>query len=662
MKKQNDEFSNAAIEKDLRYLRLLSEKFPDIQAASTEIINLEAILTLPKGTEHFLTDLHGEYKTFSHFLRNASGVVRRKIEDVFGNRIRESEKRRLATLIYYPEEKLELILREEGEDPNEWYLLALSRLVEVARSASFKYTRSKVRKALPRDFAYIIDELLNETGPGKQEYVTGIINSIIRIGRANEFIIAICRFIQIMLIDRLHIIGDIYDRGPSADKIMDALEAYHAVDVQWGNHDIIWMGAAAGSPLLIATVLRISARYLNLDTVEDAYGINLMPLATFTLKHYRDDPAMAFKPRTPADNEVSDIDINLTKLMHKAMSIIQFKLEGQAIKRNPGFEMDDRLLLDKIDYKSGTITIEGKTYPVTDTLFPTIDPADPYQLSPDEAELMQKLRSSFLNSEKLQRHIEFLYTNGGMYTAFNGNLMYHGCIPLNESGEFKELTIDGKQVSGKALVDQFDRVARRAYVNRNSPKGNPHDLDILWYLWCGPYSPLFGKMKMTTLERYFINDKAAHHEPQNPYYKFREDPEVIRHILTEFGLEPDKGHIINGHTPVKVMKGESPVKAGGRLLVIDGGMSVPYQKETGIAGYTLIYNSFSLVLVEHEAFESRQKAIEEERDIVSQRHILEQRHDIIRVGDTDIGQELKRQIQELKMLLVAFRKGMIKER
>lgn len=661
MKKQSDEFSTAAIEKDLRYLRLLSDKFPDIQAASTEIINLEAILTLPKGTEHFLTDLHGEYETFSHFLRNASGVVRRKIEDVFGSTIRESEKRRMASLIYYPEEKLDLLLRDE-KDHEEWFTIALQRLIEVARSASFKYSRSKVRKALPRDFAYIIDELLNETGPGKQDYVAGIIASIIRIDRAKEFIIAICRFIQRMLIDRLHIIGDIYDRGPAADKIMDTLMEYHSVDIQWGNHDIIWMGAAAGSPLLIATVLRISARYQNLDTIEDAYGINLMPLATFALQYYRDDPATPFTPRTPADCERSDLDLNLVKIMHKAIAIIQFKLEGQAALRNADFGMNDRLLLDKIDYQAGTITLEGKTYPLTDTFFPTIDPGKPYDLTPEEADVMQRLRSSFLNSEKLQRHIDFLYTNGGMYKAFNGNLMYHGCIPLADDGTFKDLAIDGKKVAGKALIDQFDRIARRAYVNRGTAKSSQRDLDILWYLWCGPFSPLFGKTRMTTFERYYIKDKEAHAEPRNPYYNHRENPEVITLILKEFGLDDQKGHIINGHTPVKVVKGESPVKAGGRLLVIDGGMSVPYQKETGIAGYTLIYNSYSLVLVEHEPFESRQKAIEEERDIVSQRHILEQRHDRIRVADTDIGQELKQQIHELKMLLVAYRKGLIKER
>lgn len=661
MKKQSDEFSTAAIEKDLRYLRLLSDKFPDIQAASTEIINLEAILTLPKGTEHFLTDLHGEYETFSHFLRNASGVVRRKIEDVFGSTIRESEKRRLASLIYYPEEKLDLILRDE-KDEEEWFTIALQRLIEVARSASFKYSRSKVRKALPRDFAYIIDELLNETGPGKQDYVAGVIASIIRIDRAKEFIIAICRFIQRMLIDRLHIIGDIYDRGPAADKIMDTLMEYHSVDIQWGNHDIIWMGAASGSPLLIATVLRISARYQNLDTIEDAYGINLMPLATFALQYYRDDPATPFTPRTPADCERSDLDLNLVKIMHKAIAIIQFKLEGQAASRNGDFGMNDRLVLDKIDYQAGTITLEGKTYPLTDTFFPTIDPSNPYELTAEETDVMQRLRSSFLNSEKLQRHIDFLYTNGGMYKAFNGNLMYHGCIPLADDGAFKELIIDGKKVAGKALIDHFDRIARRAYVNRGTTKSSQRDLDILWYLWCGPFSPLFGKTRMTTFERYYIKDKEPHNEPRNPYYKFRENPEVITLILNEFGLDADKGHIINGHTPVKVVKGESPVKAGGRLLVIDGGMSVPYQKETGIAGYTLIYNSYSLVLVEHEPFESQQKAIEEERDIVSQRHILEQRHDRIRVADTDIGQELKQQIHELKMLLAAYRKGLIKER
>lgn len=661
MNHNTEEISTAAIEKELRYLKLLSDKFTNIQAASSEIINLEAILTLPKGTEHFLTDIHAEYETFSHFLRNASGVVRRKIEDVFGSRIRESEKRRLATLIYYPEEKLELLLRDE-QNTEEFYMIALQRLVEVARSASIKYTRSKVRKALPPDFAYIIEELLNETGPNKQDYVIGILESIIRIDRAKAFVIALSRFIQRMLIDRLHIIGDIFDRGPAADKVMDAIMHHHEVDIQWGNHDIIWMGAAAGSDLLIATVLRISARYENLDTIEDAYGINLLPLATFAMETYANDPCLDFIPKTVGPNDVQSANITLVKQMHKAISIIQFKLEAQAILRNPDFGMDNRTLLDKIDYEKGIILIEGKEWPLTDARFPTIDPKNPFELTEEEASIMIKLRDSFLNSEKLQRHVEFLYTKGGMYYTFNGNLMYHGCIPMLDDGSFTDMRIDGKLVNGKALCDQFDRIARRAFLNRNGKGGKKKDLDYMWYLWCGPLSPLFGKTKMTTFERYYIKDKEAHAEPRNPYYKLRDNEEIAKKILTEFNLDPNKGHIINGHTPVKVGKGEKPVKAGGRLLVIDGGISIPYQKETGIAGYTLIFNSYSMVLVEHTAFGTTQKAIEEEHDIISHRHVIEQHHNRIRVADTDIGQELKRQIRELKMLVAAFRRGLIKER
>lgn len=656
-----ESFTLQQAEENLRYLQLLSEKFPNIQAASSEIINLEAILNLPKGTEHFLTDIHGEYDTFSHFLRNASGVVRRRIDEVFGNRIRESEKRRLATLIYYPEQKLELLLKNES-DPEEFYTIALQRLVEVARSAASKYTRSKVRKALPPDFAYIIEELLNESAAGRQEYFNSIIQSIIRIDRAKAFIIAICKFIQRMLIDRLHIIGDIFDRGPAADKVMEALMSHHSVDIQWGNHDILWMGAAAGSKLLIATVLRISARYENLDTIEDAYGINLMPLATFALKHYADDPCTAFIPRTVKEEQRNLWNTRFISQMHKAISIIQFKLEAQAILRNPQFNMASRTLLDKIDYSKGTIEIEGKVYPLNDRLFPTIDPKNPFELTPEEAEVMSRLKSSFLSSEKLQRHITFLYTRGGMYRKFNGNLMFHGCIPMDETGEFSTFEIDGQPYKGKALLDQFERVARRAYLNRNSRESNDYDLDILWYLWCGEHSPLFGKTRMATFERYFIDDKEAHKEPRNPYYKFRDSEAVARKILEEFGLNPDTAHIVNGHTPVKAIKGESPVKANGKVFVIDGGMSVPYRKETGLAGYTLIYNSYSLTLVEHRQFESVHKAITEDHDIISNRIIVENHPERIRVGDTDLGEELRRQIKDLELLVFAFRKGLIKER
>lgn len=656
-----ESFTLQQAEENLRYLQLLSEKFPNIQAASSEIINLEAILNLPKGTEHFLTDIHGEYDTFSHFLRNASGVVRRRIDEVFGNRIRESEKRRLATLIYYPEQKLDLLLKNET-DPEEFYTIALQRLVEVARSAASKYTRSKVRKALPPDFAYIIEELLNESAAGRQEYFNSIIQSIIRIDRAKAFIIAICRFIQRMLIDRLHVIGDIFDRGPAADKVMETLINHHSVDIQWGNHDILWMGAAAGSKLLIATVLRISARYENLDTIEDAYGINLMPLATFALKHYADDPCSSFIPRTVKEDQRNLWNTRFISQMHKAISIIQFKLEAQAILRNPQFNMAGRTLLDKIDYTRGIIEIDGKEFLLNDRHFPTIDPKNPFELTPEEAEVMSRLKSSFLNSEKLQRHITFLYTRGGMYRKFNGNLMFHGCIPMDEDGEFSAFEIDGLPYRGKALMDQFERVARRAFLNRNSRESNDYDLDILWYLWCGEHSPLFGKTRMTTFERYFIDDKEAHKEPRNPYYKFRDDESMARKILEEFGLNPDTAHIVNGHTPVKAIKGESPVKANGKVFVIDGGMSVPYRKETGLAGYTLIYNSYSLTLVEHRQFESVHKAITEDHDIISNRIVVENHPGRIRVGDTDLGEELRKQIKDLELLVFAFRKGLIRER
>lgn len=558
-------FTLQQIEENLRYLKLLAGKFPNIPAASTEIINLEAILNLPKGTEHFLTDIHGEYETFSHFLRNASGVVKRKIDEVFGNRIRESEKRRIATLIYYPEQKLEMLLRSE-KDPDELYNIALQRLVEVARSAASKYTRSKVRKALPNDFAYIIEELLNETAAGRQEYFNAIIQSIIRIDRAKPFIYAICRFIQRMLIDRLHVIGDIYDRGPAADKVMDALMNYHSVDIQWGNHDIIWMGAAAGSELLIATVLRVSARYENLDTIEDAYGINLMPLATFAMKYYAEDPCTDFIPKTVTEEQKAQWNTRFVSQMHKAISIIQFKLEAQAILRNPEFGMQDRTLLDQIDFTNGSILLEGRSYPLSDTSFPTIDPEKPFELTEEEAEVLSRLRASFLNSEKLQKHIGFLFSKGGMYLCYNGNLMFHGCIPMEQDGSLSSFIIDGQAYSGKALFDQFERVARRAYLNRGRRDAGRYDLDLMWYLWCGAQSPIFGKQRMTTFERYFVNDKEIQKEPRNPYYSLRDREETARAILAGFGLDPDTSHIINGHTPVKARQRRESGKGRGENL------------------------------------------------------------------------------------------------
>ncbi len=651
-------YTSDDLRKQIKYLKLLSDKFPNIQAASTEIINLEAILNLPKGTEHFLTDIHGEYETFSHVLANASGVVKRKIEDVFGKTLRKKEKSQLATLIYYPKEKLDLIHQEE-KDINEWYAITLQRLAKVARASASKYTRSKVRKAMPKHFDYIIDELLNESGEDKEEYFESIISTIISINRADAFIVAICNFIQRLLIDRLHIIGDIFDRGPSAEKVMDKIMELKSVDIQWGNHDIIWMGAASGNLASIATIIRISLRYQNIDTLEDAYGINMMPLATFAMEVYKDDPCERFTPIT----EVFDKNVELIKKMHKAIAVIQLKLEGQAVMRNPHFGMDDRLLLDKIDFKKGTIKINGKEYELLDKNFPTIDPKDPYKLSEEEEEVMRKLRTSIKNSKRLQKHIEFLFSHGSMYLTFNSNLLYHGCIPMEENGDFAKFKVLDYEVSGKQLCDRFEIAVRRAYQHRFGTKGNNENLDYFWYLWCGEYSPLFGKKKMTTFERYFIADKSTHTEERNSYYNLvYNGEEYADKILREFGLNPDNSHIINGHIPVKVKKGESPIKANGKLFVIDGGMSKPYQKVTGVAGYTLIFNSYGLVLVEHQKFESRAKAIEEEVDIISNRIFIETKAKRKTVRDTDVGKDMEGQIEDLKLLLAAFKKGLIKER
>ncbi len=650
-------FPGEVLEKEIKYLRLLSDRFKNIQDASTEIINLEAILNLPKGTEHFLSDIHGEYDTFSHVLANASGVVRKKIEDVFGKTLRLKDKRTLATLIYYPEEKLDLVLKQE-EDPDEWFFITLQRLIKVARAAASKYTRSKVRKAMPPSFSYIIVELLNESGEDKEEYFEGIINTIIEINRAEAFIIAICKFIQHLLIDRLHIIGDIFDRGPYAEKVMDRLANYHSVDIQWGNHDILWMGAASGSYALIANMIRISLRYNNLGTLEDAYGINLLPLATFAMKTYKGDSCTQFASKAEVDGK----DAEIIRQMHKAISIIQFKLEGQVVQRNPHFHMDDRLLLDKIDFQKGTIAISGKHYPLLDSHFPTVDPADPYRLTEEEQEVMEKLGNSIKNSQRLQNHIEFLFSHGSMYLTFNANLLYHGCIPMDEKGNFSAFEIEGSPYAGKALCDHFDRVARKAYHHRFNWNYET-TADYLWYLWCGSMSPLFGKTKMATFERYFIAEKETHEEGRNPYYALAYESEAVCDaILKEFGLTGKNSRIVNGHVPVKVKKGESPIKANGKLFVIDGGMSVPYQKVTGVSGYTLIYNSYGLVLVEHEHFDSKRRAIVEEKDIISKRIYIETNATRKRVRNTDIGKELMAQIHDLKMLLTAYRKGLIKER
>ncbi len=645
---------------EIKFLNLLAQKFPTSQAASTEIINLEAIMRLPKGTEHFLTDIHGEYETFNHVLRNASGVVRRRIEELFGKRITEREKMQLATLIYYPEEKLNS-LKKKGEITSEWYYVMLTRLVDVARDAAQRYTRSKVRKAMPPDFAYIIDELINETSEKKNDYIDGILQSIINIDRAGHFIIAICGFIQRLMIDRLHIIGDIFDRGPDAAKVMQLIADHYSVDVQWGNHDIIWIGAASGIDAHIAEVIRFCARYENLDTLEDAYGINLLPLLTFALTHYADDPCEAFVPKNGKDRKLEP-NTRITTMMHKAITVMSWKLEGQVIKRNPQFHLEHRLLLDKIDFEKGTLNVHGKSYPIKDKYFPTINPEDPYALTPEEQEVIDKLRFSFLNCEKLQQHINILISKGSMYLAYNGNLLFHGCIPMKDKDNFETFDFKGKMVQGKELCDKFDRAVRRVWVNRNNSDAPQQDFDYCWYLWSGPCSPLFGKKQMATFERYLSDDKELQAEEQNPYYKYRDNEETISIILKEFGLDPEKSHIINGHMPVKVIKGEKPVKANGKLFAIDGGMSKPYHKETGISGYTLIYNATSLIIVEHQPFESHTHAIEEEKDIISSRHVVVVSPEPICVGATDVGVELRKQVEDLQKLLTAYRTGNVKER
>lgn len=649
------------LEDKLKYLKLLSKQYPNISKTCTEIINLEAIQNLPKGTEHFLTDIHGEHEPFVHVLRNGSGVIKRKIEELFGNSLRESEKRSLATLVYYPEQKIEIILKEE-DNISDWYRINLYRLIQLCRYASLKYTRSKVRKLLPEDFRYIIEELLHEdiNSQHKQEYYESIINTIIEIDRGKEFIIAISKVIQKLVVDKLHIVGDIYDRGPRPDIIIDTLMDYHSVDIQWGNHDILWMGAAAGEKTCIANALRISARYSNLDIIEDIYGINLLPLATFALNVYKGDPCEAFIPKN--FNEDSPItEKTLVAKMHKAISIIQFKLESEIIARNPEFNMEHRVMLNKINYDDKTIIIKGQKYSLKDNYFPTIDPKDPNKLTEEEQILIDKLAFSFINSEKLQKHVTFLFSKGSMYLKCNSNLLFHGCIPLNEDGSFMKMKIKNKEYSGRKLLEKMESVAREGYFFKSKTPEKLYGMDMMWYLWTGSVSSLFGKDDMTTFERYFIEDTKTHKENKNPYFKLRDSEDMCDRVFEEFGLDPRESHIINGHVPVEKKKGESPIKAGGKLLVIDGGFSRAYQKKTGTAGYTLIYNSYSLQLVSHQPFTSAEEAIVQESDILSTNDVVEHKINRKRVKDTDIGVDIKNQIDDLKLLLLAYRKGLIKE-
>ena len=655
--------TSESIESDLRYLQLLSRSFPTIADASTEIINLEAILNLPKGTEHFLTDIHGEYEAFQHVLKNASGSVKRKVNEIFGNTLREAEKKELCTLIYYPEEKIQLVKAGE-KDLDDWYLITLNQLVKVCQNVSSKYTRSKVRKSLPPEFSYIIQELLHESSvePNKHAYIDVIIKTIISTRRADNFIIAMCNLIQRLTIDSLHIVGDIYDRGPGAHIIMDTLCNYHNFDIQWGNHDILWMGAASGNDSCIANVIRISMRYGNLSTLEDGYGINLLPLATFAMDTYADDPCTVFTPKMSfADASYNEKTVRLITQMHKAIAIIQFKLEAAIIDRRPEFGMENRKLLHKIDFEKGVLVYEGKEYPLQDTNFPTIDPADPYRLTEEEQELMDKIHSSFMNSEKLKKHMRCLFTYGGMYLLCNSNLLYHASVPMNEDGSFRHVKIRGKKYWGRKLLEKSDQLIRIAYFDEESEEDKAYAMDFIWYMWCGPDAPLFDKNKMATFERYFIADKELHKEKKGHYYTLRNQEEICNKILEEFGASGPHSHIINGHVPVKTIKGEQPIKANGKLFVIDGGFSRAYQPETGIAGYTLVYHSHGLQLVQHEPFQSRQKAIEEGLDIKSISFVLELNSQRMMVKDTVKGKELIMQIQDLKKLLVAYRTGWIKE-
>ena len=650
---------------DLRYLQMLARQYPTVQAASSEIINLQTILNLPKGTEHFISDVHGEYEAFLHILNSASGVVREKVDALFATSVSKADRDQLATLIYYPEEKLSEVAAHT-EDLEEWYRITLHRLIDICRLVTSKYTRSKVRKALPKEYAYIIDELINTNYEfhNKRDYYENIISTIIDIDRAEGFIVAVCNLIKRMVVDRLHMVGDMFDRGPRADIIMDALMDHHNVDIQWGNHDVLWMGAATGSRTLVATVLSNSIHYNNLEVIETGYGISLRPLAIFANEVYRDCDCSCFAAKFAGDDAdaYTEKDKTLAARMHKAITIILFKLEGQKILRNPGFGMEDRLLLDKIDYEHKCITIQGVKYDLADTNFPTVDREHPYDLSPEEDEVIGQLTESFQRSEKLQKHVRFLYTKGSLYKVFNGNLLFHGCIPLTCDGQIMRFSMVGcKNLGGRAFLEHAEMVARQGYYAKPGSPERIAGQDFLWFLWCGRNSPLFGRDRMTTFERRLIKDESAWTEPKNAYYTFYNDPAVCDMLLAEFGLAGPHCHIINGHMPVKSKKGESPFKGSGKLIVIDGGLCRAYQSTTGIAGYTLIYNSNCYRIVSHRPFSGRQEAIKENKDIASTSEVFERMERRVKIAGTDIGSELQQQVDDLKALLHAYRMGEILE-
>ena len=657
-------YTKENIQKELNYLQLLSRTFRNTAEASTEIINLEAILNLPKSTEHFLADIHGEHEAFQHVLKNASGDIKRKVREVLSDELSDKEMRTLCTLIYYPSEKLQLIKAEqENVDMHDWYALTLRRLISVCQNMSSKYTRSKVRKALPKEFSYIIQELLHEsTGmTNKNKYVKGIIEAIINTNQADNFIVAICQLIQRLAIDRLHIVGDLFDRGTGSHLVMDTLTQHPNFDVQFGNHDVLWIGAAAGNKACMANVLRLCMRYGNLSVLEDGYGINLLDLAIFAMEIYKDDPCEEFGPKLEDGVTCSEKTRRLIAQMHKAVSVLQFKLEAEIIHRRPEYEMTDRLLLDKIDYTKGICTIGGKRYTMRECHFPTIDPADPYKLSVEESEVIERIAHSFTTSEKLQRHIRCLLDNGSMYLVYNGNLLFHASVPMNPDGTLKEVFLYDGLYKGRSLLDKVDALIRAAHSTDSEPHMRDFAVDYLWYLWCGKDAPTFDKDRMATFERYFLKDKSIMKETKGSYYTLRNEDATVDLLLSEFGVEGDHRHIINGHIPVKTLKGENPMKAGGRLIVIDGGFSKPYQSQTGIAGYTLVYHSRGMSLVEHQPFTSTEEAIRNGSDIKSTHHLVETSSERIYVRDTDKGRDIRRRIDSLRKLLFAYQNGMIKE-
>lgn len=653
-------------DQELPYLRQLSMRFPSVLAASTAIIKLNAELMLPKGTEHFISDIHGEYETFCHVLRNASGAIECTVNDIFGDTLSSLEQRKLLTLIYYPQRKIPVALQTvDCED--KWLRNSLHQLVAICGAYSSRYTRAQVRRFMPDHFAPIIEELLyrkvyrQEAVEDQSGTCQSIIDSIVATASAADFIVALAELIQRLAIARLHIIGDIYDRGPGAHQIMAVLLDYHSVDIQWGNHDILWMAAAAGSEACMANVIRISLRYANLETLENGYGVSLLPLASFAVDTYGEDPCARFAAKVLDGEGANEQELRLMAQMHKAITIIQLKLEGQVIDRRPQYQMDDRLVLSKIDYQHGTIVLDGAEYPLLDTHFPTIDPGNPYQLTAEESSVVEKLKLSFLNSRELQRHVQFLYSNGSMYLVHNGHLLYHGCIAMNEDSSFKAFKVCGEEFSGKSFMDRVDRLARQGYFSSDDWEQKSYGMDAMWYLWCGAESPLFGKEKMATFERHFVADKTTHKEARNAYYDLRHSEATIEKILEEFGLNPDTGRVVNGHVPVRVKMGESPVKANGKLVVIDGGFSRAYQNQTGIAGYTLVYDADGLQLVAHKPFESAGNSVEDPHPGGAVIKCLETKCPPLRVGDTDEGREIQSKIDHLQKLLEAFRGGLIKE-